>query len=101
MKKAYCLLGMLVCLSANAKDEGVVNGVYWPQEKIGIATVLKAGYHDARSLYIQPRKCPSGKYDTNSIGFRAISKEDHIVTGYVCDGTVYPTLTTVTEPGVK
>lgn len=78
-------------------DEQWVNGVYWPQEKLAVPQILKAGYHDIQILYIQPIRCQDGIYDLNSVGFRAISKQDHIVTGILCNGQIAEKVTTVTE----
>lgn len=93
MKKATLFLAALaVSTSALA-----VNGVYWPQEKAGQKILLENKYHDIQILYIQPIRCADGVYDKNSVGFRAISPQNHIVKGVVCGGKVYPKVTTVTE----
>lgn len=87
----------LLSLTAIAKDEQWVNGVYWPQEKLAVPQIMNAGYHDIQILYIQPIRCQDGVYDRDSVGFRAISKQDHVVTGVLCDGHIVEKITTVTE----
>lgn len=54
------------------------------------------GYHDVIVLYNQPLRC-NGKLDQNSGGFRAISKENHIVEGVVCGDGIYIKKQTITE----
>ena len=96
MKKWVFLSLSLITLSALASDK-VINGVYWPAEKIGRDVLLKHGYHDIQILYMQPSHCADGKFDQNSTGFRAISKNGHVVTGVVCGNCVIEKTTTETE----
>src|SRR6267378_7982782 len=85
------LLGLTFCTMPVLASS--VNRVYWPQEKLGRDLLLKNGYHDIHILYIQPLRCPNNVYDQDRVGFRAISKENHIIEGTVCDGNVYESLT--------
>lgn len=97
MKKWLFLSLLTFSVPALASDKNVVNGVYWPAEKIGRDVLLKNGYHDIQILYMQPLFCSGGKFDRNSTGFRAISKNDHVITGVVCGDSVIEKMTTETE----
>lgn len=98
MKKAIMFTALLAVTSISLAQEidKVVNGVYWAQEKAGRQVLLDNKYHDIQILNIQPRHC-DGKLDPNSVGFRAISPDNHIVTGTVCGGKVIPKMATATE----
>lgn len=98
--KRVLMCGFTLCLSAPvwANSAPVYNGVYWPAERVGQQVLMKNKYHDIQITSMQARRCPSGGWDENATNFRAISSQDHMVSGYTCGGNVYPTLTTVTEP---
>jgi len=96
--KTLIAASVLFCSVSFAASAPVYNGVYWPAERVGQQVLLANNYHDIQVTAMQPRHCDDGKYDPNSVLFRAISSENHVVSGYTCGNSVYPTLTTVTEP---
>ena len=99
MKNKLCifLATSLITASALASQPEINLGYAWTNEgKVVVSKLKEAGYHDAIVLYNQPLRC-HGKLDSNSGGFRAISKDNNIVEGVVCGDGVYIKKTTITE----
>lgn len=64
------------------------NGIYSAQGKHAVKVLTDQKYHDVQILYTQGLRC-EGVFDQNRTGFRAISADHHIVTGFVCNDKVY------------
>jgi hypothetical protein len=87
MKKAIIFLSFLVFSGAACANN--VNGVWTPAGLASVETAQKFGYHDIQILSEDGRKCPDGVINFSHVDFRAISADNHIVTGYTCNGKVY------------
>lgn len=84
MKKTLKLLTLaLIPVAALAS-----NGIYSTQGRHAAQVLTEQHYHDVQILYTQGLRC-AGEFDQNRTGFRAISPDNHIVTGFVCNDKVY------------
>ena len=84
MKKTFLALALVNC-SLTAIG---ANGIYSQQGKHAVKVLTDQKYHDIQILYTQGLRC-EGVFDQNRTGFRAISPDNHIVTGFVCNDKVY------------
>ena len=84
MKKTLKLLALtLIPVAAVA-----ANGVYSDAGRHAVTVLTTQQYHDVQILYTQGLRC-EGEFDQNRTGFRAISPDSHMVTGFVCNDKIY------------
>ena len=92
MKKTLKLLALTMLPVAAL----AANGVYSDAGRHAVKVLTSKQYHDVQILYTQGLRC-EGVFDQNRTGFRAISADNHIVTGFVCNGKVFVKTESETE----
>lgn len=95
MKKLLITSCLAAVLATGIAQAGMVP--YTKSQKDALTLLQTNGYHDVTIQGQTPSKCSVAKndFDWEMQLFQAVSKDGHIITGFVCNGNIYLRTTTV------